>query len=268
MQILAAAISNPDYGAAIYQVLVQGSGSNPSMIQLLSGDDGSALRLVADIITLSNTGAGGQVVEALKALDGNVQVMNKLMIGADESFVFDPVNRLEIIDDGTNLKVRGLPFGAPGEKCVEWFGPSGTAISSITRTNGYWSQGLDGKIYKGDKELDELLSEGGLSLTIIGLPCQYIGLTGGTVTTNTVTYTATGGTGPYSFKVELLAASSTAPITIQNESSFDAASAHATNFSTNIPTSGEREAIAMVTVSDDAGNVKRISHRVRFNVNA
>ena len=268
VQILAAAISNPDYGAAIYQVLVQGSGSNPSLIQLLSGDDGSALRLVADIITLSNTGAGGQVVEALKALDGNVQVMNKLMIGADESFVFDPVNRLEIIDDGTNLKVRGLPFGAPGEKCVEWFGPSGTAISSITRTNGYWSQGLDGKIYKGDKELDELLSEGGLSLTIIGLPCQYIGLTGGTVTTNTVTYTATGGTGPYSFKVELLAASSTAPITIQNESSFDAASAHATNFSTNIPTSGEREAIAMVTVSDDAGNVKRISHRVRFNVNA
>ena len=198
----ATAIDTLTSASAILNILVEAAGSNPAYAELLAGVGGSAIRLAADVLALSNTGVGGTVIDALKAVNGNIEVLNKLTIGGDDSFVFDPVARVMIIDDGSFKEVKGLAFGQAGSQCSRWRGPSAIAISNITRTNGIWAEGTDGEIYFGNAKLTNA-SE---TTAVSGLDDFISAGSGGTTWTTlaTVSFAAIGATGFFKFPYSLM----------------------------------------------------------------
>lgn len=168
-------------GSARFSV-TGGAGGDPFELMLRAGPDGSVAMLSATAIILRNI-LGGSAVEALKLIDG-------------EAYFGAPVS--------TTISGRRLTIG-PGfgvsNGLVMWFGPSTTATASMSRTNGYFALGTDGKVYYGNAELAgggktsgvRVFSSGAggssVETTINGVQAGsqisvHIGVNGGSLSTN------------------------------------------------------------------------------------
>lgn len=75
-----AAIANAENTAAFLQVLVEASGSNPAIVQLLAGRNGSAIDLVSDVLRIRNK-LNGQLVD-VATFEGGIARLNAALIRA------------------------------------------------------------------------------------------------------------------------------------------------------------------------------------------
>ncbi|MDB2694396.1 hypothetical protein N9Y45_03000 [Erythrobacter sp.] len=75
-----AAIANAENTAAFLQVLVEASGSNPAIVQLLAGRNGSAIDLVSDVLRIRNK-LDGQLVD-VATFEGGIARLNAALIRA------------------------------------------------------------------------------------------------------------------------------------------------------------------------------------------
>lgn len=123
-----------------------GAGGDPFDVLLKAGPDGSLARIIATALVLGNI-VGGNSVEVLKLIGG-------------EAYFSAPVSTTI---SGRRLTI-GPGFGVSGG-LVLWFGPSGTATATMSRTNGYFALGTDGKVYYGNAELGGGGGDGGAAFT-------------------------------------------------------------------------------------------------------
>jgi hypothetical protein len=157
-------------GQAAFE-LILASGGNPAYIKGLAGPGGSELAFAATELLLRNV-VGDQIVTALKLING-------------EAYFGAPVS---VTIGGRRLTI-GPGFGV-SNGVILWFGPSTTAIASMSRTNGYFALGTDGKVYYGNAELG---GGGVLTATASSLIVQGGRNGAGGVSTSTTTVTAAGG---------------------------------------------------------------------------
>jgi len=131
---------------AAYELLANASGGDPAYLRLVSSTAGGYAALASSVVALQTT-SGGQVKTALRAFNGNVHIGDKLYLGDDGLWVFDPVTKTESIRGTGFAKVRGRGFGANGD-LTEWSGPN-IAIGAMTKANGVRWEDVNGNAYFG-----------------------------------------------------------------------------------------------------------------------
>lgn len=94
------------------------------------------------------------------------------------------------LTSGSYVVRHGAGFGASSD-LVLWYGSSSTAIGSATKTNGVFALATDGKIYAGNAELSNPVR------VTIGSAINVVGSSG---FSGTITVTATGGNGSYTYQ--------------------------------------------------------------------
>ncbi|MGH6978328.1 MAG: hypothetical protein ACRED4_03405, partial [Brevundimonas sp.] len=119
---------------AFFEVIAA-AGGDPAQLLMKAGTGSSLISLAASSIVLK-TVKSGTLVEALTLIGG-------------EAYFGAPIS---VTASGRRLTL-GPGFGASSQ-CVLWFGPSTIAVGSMTRTNGYFALGTDGKVYLGTAELN------------------------------------------------------------------------------------------------------------------
>jgi len=160
-------------GQAAFELILAANG-NPAYIKGLAEPGGTEIAFAATKLLLRNV-VGDQIVTALELLNG-------------EAYFGAPVS----VDIAGRRLTIGPGFGV-SSGLVLWFGPNTIALSAMSRTNGYFAFGTDGKIYKGSAEL------GGRDFTgwVTGAAFRSSPTTG-SLTTSTVTAEWTGATGTVS----------------------------------------------------------------------
>lgn len=106
--------------------VIAAAGSDPAQLLIRADTSGSLAALVATSIRFSNV-IGGQIVEAMKLIGGEVFFMRPIYI-----------------DVGSSRLIVG-----PGGTWVLWFGATSQTAATATRTNGAFCLGTDGKVYYG-----------------------------------------------------------------------------------------------------------------------
>lgn len=105
---------------------------------------------------------------------------------------------------GSVMKVVGSGFGVSSD-LVEWYGPKPTGasvsdpkLSTLTKTNGYWAQASDGKVYYGTSEL----LGGGTSAFNVSVSGTYVKTYNAptTLSWNDIVATVSNGSGSYSYQ--------------------------------------------------------------------
>lgn len=117
----------------------------------------------------------------------NISVSNLSSLSADLGTV--TAGQLNLTS-GSYVVRHGAGFGASSD-LVLWYGASATAIGSATKTNGVFALATDGKIYAGNAELSNPVR------VTIGSAINVIGSSG---FSGTITVTATGGNGSYTYQ--------------------------------------------------------------------
>ena len=147
--------------------VIAAAGSDPAQLLIRADSTDSLAALVATSIRFSNV-IGGQIVEAMKLIGGEVFFMRPIYI-----------------DVGDKRLIVG-----PGGTWVLWFGNNDKNAAAASRTNGYFALGTDGQVYLGG-----LSMAGGFRAT------SDTGFIGGgrtgaghVQTSNTVNVTVSGGT--------------------------------------------------------------------------
>lgn len=110
--------------------VIAAAGNDPAQLLIRADNSGSLAALVATSIRFSNV-VGGQIVEAMKLIGGEVFFMRPIYI-----------------DVGGSRLIVG-----PGGTWVLWFGATSQTAATATRTNGVFCLGTDGKVYYGTAEL-------------------------------------------------------------------------------------------------------------------
>ncbi|MCA0366815.1 MAG: hypothetical protein LCH57_01970 [Proteobacteria bacterium] len=139
----------------------------------------------------------GLFVKAMEIVGGSVFITGKLFMGLAKQITLDPTIPALIFTphSGASKMIYGAGFGSSSD-CLMWLGPKDTDISDITRINGGWAFGTDGKAYFGNAEL----STGGgfrASSNVLSVSGDRVGA--GSVTTDAVTISATGGGAPITY---------------------------------------------------------------------
>lgn len=147
--------------------VIAAAGNDPAQLLIRADTSGSLARMVASSIGFANV-VGGQVIEAMKLIGGEVFFMRPIYI-----------------DVGDKRLIVG-----PGGTWVLWFGNNDKNAAAASRTNGYFALGTDGQVYLGG-----LSMAGGFRAT------SDTGFIGGgrtgaghVQTSNTVNVTVSGGT--------------------------------------------------------------------------
>jgi hypothetical protein len=141
---------------AWFQKVVQ-AGDGTAFIQAKAIDDNgnvtSEVNLGARKIGMF-TQIGNGWVEVLKLIGTSAHFAGKVFLGALQQITFDPdIPALIFTPPGGTVKMLyGAGFGANAD-CIMWLGPKTTDVSQISRTNGNWAFGTDGKVYYGTAEL-------------------------------------------------------------------------------------------------------------------
>ena len=143
---------------AAWGVLAEASGADPAFIGVVSSTLGGYVAIAGPVVALQTT-TGGQVKTALKAHDGNVHIADKLYLGDDGLWVFDPVTKTESIRGAAFAKVRGRGFGANGD-LTEWTGPN-IPLAAMTKANGVRWEDTSGGAYFGGQITAGALGNGG-----------------------------------------------------------------------------------------------------------
>lgn len=94
---------------------------------------------------------------------------------------------------GLRLRILG-PFGASND-LVLWYGSNSVPLQSETKTNGIFAIPTDGKVYLGSAPLNQ-----GIGVTPSTSSVGGSALPGQTAVTNSVSFTVSGGTAPYSWQ--------------------------------------------------------------------
>lgn len=94
---------------------------------------------------------------------------------------------------GLRLRILG-PFGASND-LVLWYGSNSVPLQSETKTNGIFAIPTDGKVYLGSAPLSQ-----GIVVTPSTSSVGGSALPGQTAVTNSVSFTVSGGTAPYSWQ--------------------------------------------------------------------
>ena len=110
--------------------VIAAAGNDPAQLLIRADTSGSLARMVASSIGFANV-VGGQVIEAMKLIGGEVFFMRPIYI-----------------DVGSSRLIVG-----PGNGWVLWFGGNDKNAAAATRTNGIFCLGTDSKIYHGSAEL-------------------------------------------------------------------------------------------------------------------
>nr|WP_313414157.1 fibronectin type III domain-containing protein [Brevundimonas diminuta] len=131
-------------GQAAFE-LILASGGNPAYIKALAGPGGSEIAFAATKLLLRNV-VGDQIVTALELLNG-------------EAYFGAPVS----VDISGRRLTIGPGFGV-SSGLVLWFGPNTVSLASMSRTNGYFALGTDGKVYYGNAELGAGGGTGGAAM--------------------------------------------------------------------------------------------------------
>jgi len=204
--------------------LILAAGGSPAYIKALAGAGGSEIALAATELLLRNV-VGDQIVTALKLING-------------EAYFGAPVS----VDISGRRLTIGPGFGV-SSGLVLWFGPNTIALSAMSRTNGYFALGTDGKVYYGSAELS-----GGGGFHAQASAASRIGTrtTAGSVTTATVTITTTGATGSVSYDWSQIGGEETWTIT--------APSGPETAFRVNVSSPGEIKRAQFACLVRDAGS--------------
>jgi len=204
--------------------LILAAGGSPAYIKALAGAGGSEIALAATELLLRNV-VGDQIVTALKLVNG-------------EAYFGAPVS----VDISGRRLTIGPGFGV-SSGLVLWFGPNSVALSAMSRTNGYFAMGTDGKVYYGSAELS-----GGGGFHAQASAASRIGTrtTAGSVTTATVTITTTGATGSVSYDWSQIGGEETWTIT--------APSGPETAFRVNVSSPGEIKRAQFACLVRDAGS--------------
>ncbi len=120
-------------GQAAFE-LILASGNIPAYIKALAEPGGSEIAFAATKLLLRNV-VGDQIVTALELING-------------EAYFGAPVS----VDISGRRLTIGPGFGV-SNGLVLWFGPNTIALSAMSRTNGYFALGTDGRVYYGNAEL-------------------------------------------------------------------------------------------------------------------
>lgn len=236
-----AADAKAQLSSASFEVLAA-SGGDPAQLLVKTEGSNSLVQLVASALRFSNV-VGGQIVEAMKLIGGDVFIAGKLFMGAAKQITFDPaIPALVFTPSGGAVKmIYGAGFGV-GSSCILWFGPASKAVSEITRTNGVWAFGTDGKVYYGSAEL----AAGNLS-AFTSLSVAGGSRTGsGPVQTESVTVGVTGASGAVTYRWDQIGGEDTWVIDSRDTAS--------TTFSTTVTaTSAIKRASFVCRVTDSGG---------------
>lgn len=141
---------------AWFQKVVQ-AGDGTAFIQAKAIDDNgnvtSEVNLGARKIGMF-TQIGNGWVEVLKLIGTSAHFAGKVFLGALQQITFDPdIPALIFTPPGGTVKMLyGAGFGVNAD-CIMWLGPKATDVGQISRTNGNWAFGTDGKVYYGTAEL-------------------------------------------------------------------------------------------------------------------
>ncbi|HCW48956.1 MAG TPA: hypothetical protein DGP25_02635, partial [Brevundimonas sp.] len=114
--------------------LILAAGGSPAYIKALAEPGGSEIAFAATKLLLRNV-VGDQIVTALELING-------------EAYFGAPVS----VDISGRRLTIGPGFGV-SNGLVLWFGPNTIALSAMSRTNGYFALGTDGRVYYGNAEL-------------------------------------------------------------------------------------------------------------------
>jgi hypothetical protein len=125
--------------------VIAAAGNDPAQLLIRADTSGSLARMVASSIGFANV-VGGQIVEAMKLIGGEVFFMRPIYI-----------------DVGSSRLIVG-----PGNGWVLWFGGNDKNAAAATRTNGIFCLGTDSKIYHGSAELGSGVTAKAAQLTFSG----------------------------------------------------------------------------------------------------
>lgn len=164
-------------GRAAFELILAANG-NPAYIKGLAEPGGTEIAFAATKLLLRNV-VGDQIVTALELSNG-------------EAYFGAPVS----VDISGRRLTIGPGFGV-SSGLVLWFGPNTIALTAMSRTNGYFALGTDGKVYYGSAELG---GGGAFSATADMTGVSGIRTGAGTVQTNIVTITPMNAKGPVTYQ--------------------------------------------------------------------
>jgi hypothetical protein len=215
------AIVDLETGAALakFELVAAASGGKPARFKLVSSSLGSAIALDAPWIYFG------------------------------ENTVLDTVTATEQTTVGSKIRVvaKGTPFGA-ASNLLEWWGPTGIALSAMTTGNGY-----NGRMTDAPYVFDNV-SGAQFRVTCSHRAVAASRVGAGTVTTPLVTFQVSGATGPVTFDVYFVNGDGT--ITATNSSSSDSTSPfqHQSAFTTSVALGQVKGGQFACAVRDANGN--------------
>lgn len=200
-------------GQAAFE-LILASGNIPAYIKALAEPGGSEIAFAATKLLLRNV-VGDQIVTALELING-------------EAYFGAPVS----VDISGRRLTIGPGFGV-SNGLVLWFGPNTIALSAMSRTNGYFALGTDGKVYYGSGELNP-----GAAMEVISSEGSVIrSRTGsGFIESGTVSFVAQNAVGPVQFQVTRIAGDAAIDAFPPSSTDSSAPFVHSMNFSANLTT--------------------------------
>lgn len=154
------------------------------------------------------------------------------------------------LTSGSYVVRHGAGFGASSD-LVLWYGLSSVAEASATKTNGVFALATDGKVYYGAAELTGGVEPISITRTN-GFVKTRIG--NGTNTTNSVSFSAIGGSGSYTFTHELAIGSTSGPTPSLSSSSGSPITVSATGV-----VGDEVYGTVITTATDGAGRKAQIT---------
>ena len=144
----------------------------------------STIKLIAQVLSLANSTAGGAEIDVFTVANGLVQVASKLLIGS--SVEIDPETGVYVVTLKNAAFAFGPGFGA-NENLVLWYGPA-TSIATMSTANGLiWMD------VNGDAEFGGALSAGIVGTAALA---QYAATKGDYVENDTSTSLGAVGSAP------------------------------------------------------------------------
>lgn len=196
-------------------------------------------------------GGAPAVLELVSATGGGSFVrLSAEQIGFGANTVFDDAT--DTMQTTVGGRVRILAFGAPfgdSGNLLEWYGPTGIALSAMTTGNGY-----NGRMTSAPYVFDNVAGATPFKVTSSHRTIGQTRSGAGIATTALVTFAVQGATGPVSFDVYFVDGDNT--VTATNTSSDDSTAPfeHQTSFRATLAIAQQKTARFVCAVRDAAGN--------------
>ena len=215
-------------GAGVYKFSIGGTSGRLTF-------DGTNLSLPGGRLVDGSVGATKLSVSQLSAISADIGAITAGKLS---------------LTSGSYVVRHGAGFGASSD-LVLWYGLSSVVEASATKTNGVFALATDGKVYYGAAELTGGVEPISITRTN-GFVKTRIG--NGTNTTNSVSFSAIGGSGSYTFTHELAIGSTSGPTPSLSSSSGSPITVSATGV-----VGDEVYGTVITTATDGAGRKAQIT---------